>query len=528
MSYTPAQRESLEQLWAITASDTGPARERDERLLRESGWDVQRTVDFIFSMGSTTSGRPAGPSRPPPPSFEPFEIDDRITNINIPRGARRLSGSRSQGGSASTQTGLGLWGLITWPLTTLASLVGGVWYFFIRTFIPLSFLPRLPRFLRPPSSRSRPSKPAPQDPITTSLAFIKDLETLTSCSVASGTLPSFRTISYRDFVTEVRMQGKVGLVILVSGEHEDDEEFKKDVLCDGELIKTLKENGIMVWGADIRSREGYQVAQTLQATTYPTLTFLSLLPGGPSSSAPRLSILSTLAGPPSTTTSASSIIQALTTSILPRVSAFLSRRRREHLALEEARHLREEQDRNFREAEKRDRDRLLTRRQAQETERLRIEREARLEKEAEQAKVNRTIWRRYARKHLLPTSSGPIRVAFRTPLGAERHMRQFETSDSTEALFIFAETLLIPSDQREEDDPDSPPEGFIPPQDFRIVTNYPRKEVERTSVGGKIAWEAVKEAGGALFAEKIEEGHWAEEELKALRGEESDEEEADD
>lgn len=41
MPLSEQQQASLEQLWAVTASDTTAARERDERLLRENGWDVQ-------------------------------------------------------------------------------------------------------------------------------------------------------------------------------------------------------------------------------------------------------------------------------------------------------------------------------------------------------------------------------------------------------------------------------------------------------------------------------------------------------
>lgn len=48
------------------------------------------------------------------------------------------------------------------------------------------------------------------------------------------------------------------MVVLVCDEHEDDEEFKRDVICDPELVRFIKEKDIMVWGADIRSREGYQ------------------------------------------------------------------------------------------------------------------------------------------------------------------------------------------------------------------------------------------------------------------------------
>jgi hypothetical protein len=40
-SLSHEQSEALEQLWAVTASETTAAKERDERLLRENGWDVQ-------------------------------------------------------------------------------------------------------------------------------------------------------------------------------------------------------------------------------------------------------------------------------------------------------------------------------------------------------------------------------------------------------------------------------------------------------------------------------------------------------
>ena len=331
----------------------------------------------------------------------------------------------------------------------------------------------------------------------------------------------------------------MGVVILTCGEHEDDEEFKKDVLCDSELVRTLREKEVMVWGADVRSREGYQgmspidlkpraelmsVSQTLLTTTFPSLTFVSLLPPAAGSSSPHLSILTTLQGPPSTTTSPSAVLQTLTNSVLPRTSAYLGRLRRERAALEESRHLREEQDRAFREAERKDREKMQAQRQAEAAERVRQEREAREAQRVIENKAKRAQWRRYARKHLLSPSQGSVRVALRTPLGAERHMRQFEAKPSTEALFVWAETLLIPPQDGEEGDPDSPPTDFEPPSDFRIVTQYPRREVERTSIGGEAGWETVKAAGGALFAEKMEGSEWGVEELRALRGEDSDEE----
>lgn len=60
MSITPEQRESLEQLLAVTASESQAAKERDERMLRENGWDVQVRPGLcdqsFLSLEDTTHG----------------------------------------------------------------------------------------------------------------------------------------------------------------------------------------------------------------------------------------------------------------------------------------------------------------------------------------------------------------------------------------------------------------------------------------------------------------------------------------
>lgn len=269
------------------------------------------------------------------------------------------------------------------------------------------------------------------------------------------------------------------------------------------------------------------VSQTLLHTTYPSITFVSLLPSSPTSNStasPKLSVLTSISGRPSTTTSASSIIQTLTTSVLPRATPFLNRLKRERLTLAEARHLREEQDRAFKDAERRDRAKMDAQKQAAELERLKEERAARDAADKEKRIRDRKEWRRYARKHLLPPSSGSVRVAIRTPLNADRNVRNFEAGPSTLPLFVYAETLLIPATDDPADDPDSPPEGYEPEWDFKIVTTYPRKEVDRVQQGGEEVWNVVKGAGGALFAEKAEGSVWGDAEAKEINGEDSDEE----
>jgi hypothetical protein len=48
MALTPSQEEALQQLLAVTASSTPSARERDERILREVGWNVQVCSPAIY------------------------------------------------------------------------------------------------------------------------------------------------------------------------------------------------------------------------------------------------------------------------------------------------------------------------------------------------------------------------------------------------------------------------------------------------------------------------------------------------
>ncbi|WVQ93126.1 hypothetical protein IAU59_000190 [Kwoniella sp. CBS 9459] len=553
MPLAATQREALEQLWAVTASETPAARERDERLLSENGWNVQATVEQIFSMGASSNeneqqrsehesgsgaGAGSGSSRlqvqvgddPLSPSSPSAPFGRRLSaSASTPGGSSFTNRSpRSPGGSGAgtAGVGLGLWGIITWPVSLLLSVVGGVWYFIVRNFVPLSLLPRLPAFLLPPSTPASRSTSRPgfgfglggaQDPTTSSLRFIRELELFTRCSTSAGTLPEFYIGPYREFIQSLRSQGKLGLIVLVSSEHEDDEEFKRDVLADPELVRTLKEKEVVVWAADISSREGYQASQTLLTTTYPSLTFLSLLPV-PNSSTPKLTILSTLSGPPSTTTSVTSIIQSLTTTILPRVTPFLARLKRERLSLEEARHLRAEQDRAFKDAERRDREKLEQQKKVEEMERVRKERAERELREKATYEQNRKIWRRYARKHLLPRTEGKggakdVKIAIRTPFSSERHIRSFNLTSpnnttSTIPLFVFVETLLIPASDTPDTDPDQAPEGFEPKWDFQLVTTYPKKVIEPTDIGGEAYWDIIKNSGGTLFAEKKAGSNW--------------------
>jgi len=138
MPLNDQQRDALEQLWSVTASTSDAARQRDERMLTENGFDVQvrhlpffpclmlmvqRTVEQIFAMGedSPVAGSRSG-------SRETFEFED--VNMARPAGSRRLSGTtpRRQGSGNVASTGLNLWSAITLPVRLIVSILSGTWY----------------------------------------------------------------------------------------------------------------------------------------------------------------------------------------------------------------------------------------------------------------------------------------------------------------------------------------------------------------------------------------------------------------
>jgi FAS-associated factor 2 len=130
------------------------------------------------------------------------------------------------------------------------------------------------------------------------------------------------------------------------------------------------------------------------------------------------------------------------------------------------------------------------RRKVEEQERKRLEEEDRVNQERK-----RIIWRRYARRTMLPkeapmSSSSSVRIGIRLPSG-ERAIRRFNPTDSVTSLYVFVDSQFLPSDMTPETDPDQPPEGFPaePTEgtwDFRLAVSFPR---------GQVDWAADKQIG---------------------------------
>ncbi|KAH9916742.1 uncharacterized protein BXZ73DRAFT_53631 [Epithele typhae] len=575
-SLSPTQRDALSQIQALT---NGGDSEVAIGVLSSVNWDVQRAAEIIFD------GAHPPPQPVSPPRREEFEIDDSEQQglLGGRRGGREFRPVDPAPFSVVVMRPLRvMFNILAIPLYPLFSLIR---FLFRALHIPL---PNIGPF----SFSYRTLGPAPgrgaRDPKTAAERWVRALEEETGAvcvgraaprkssqtnghSTASGVagpsslttrpgpwegsesgesklLPDFFLGSYEDFARTCQRELKIGCIVIVSEEHDDDAEFKRSTLTDPSFLRVIQENDMFVWGGDIRDRDAWQASQKLHATTYPFVAFIALQPRRtPSSSAPpapALTILSRHQGPsiPSTSapTAAETLVSHLTDSLLPRVTPFLNKLRLEAAERDRERTLRAEQDRAFEESARKDAERITARRreqrEAQEAQQRAADAEARAEEQRRAAAAahaqwaaHRMAWRRWIRRGLVVREPRPgeaargktLRVGVRMPDG-RRAVRFFGEEDRLTALYAYVDAMFVPPELVQDADPVAPPAGGAAGEGglvaemeragknaekwwgFRLALAYPRKE---------IAWEAGKRigdvealrGGGQVVVEAVED-----------------------
>ncbi|KIY43439.1 hypothetical protein FISHEDRAFT_62532 [Fistulina hepatica ATCC 64428] len=326
-------------------------------------------------------------------------------------------------------------------------------------------------------------------------------------------LPDFTPGTYEDIVKLCRDETRIGMIILVSEEHDDVAEFKRTTLTDRTLVNLLHDNNVVVWGGDVCDREPFSAAQKLQATTYPFVAFVAMQPrrlAASNAPASQLTVLSRHQGPPvpsSSPTSPQTLITYLNDTLLPRVQPYLATLRsqreaqqrqaeQERLALMNERRLREEQDRAFAESTRRDKERILARMAEETREREQKAQEALLEEERRKAavaeaeaqlhwKTERLGWRRWLRRSLLPFlaaagARGGTRIAFRMPSGT-RAVHVFPPGATLTSVYAAVDIQFIPQDALPSEDPLTPPGSSAP---FTLpILNSLEQVVDRRALG---------------------------------------------
>ncbi|SPO25407.1 uncharacterized protein UTRI_03176_B [Ustilago trichophora] len=386
------------------------------------------------------------------------------------------------------------------------------------------------------------------DPRTSAETFVRELEEqtggTTSRSVGRPTddgtrapppkrLPPFFIGSYADALRSAKEQIKILAIVLVSREHGDVDRFKQNTLTDGELVELLSRDDFIVWGGDVREREAYQVATTLQASTYPFVAFIALQPPRPASrsaassslSSPRAAVLSRHEGSPSSATSAGVIASHISDVLLPRTRTYLDRLRAEKRRRELERQLRAEQDRAYQEASRRDAERIAQKREEERQKALEAQRFREEQEQKEHLQRKQQAWQKWALHNLVPSEPASpkdsVRFSFRLPSG-KTFTRRFSPTDTVETVFAFVETAASIAEAGDEADLVQKPSDYQHVYRFSLVTGYPRKRIEYAQAGPSL----LKDVDGlSQGASLIIDGQVLGDTLTATDDEEEDEDE---
>ncbi|KAG8849328.1 hypothetical protein FRB96_000864 [Tulasnella sp. 330] len=534
---TDAQTEALAQVQAITGGEDS---ERDRAVLESVGWNVEKAVQAIFDQADTPSQPVASSSRSRSPtmsrSYEQMEFED----FPLPGPPSRASSTPSAPPVA--RLGLGFLSFLTYPFTLSFSLMTNIIQYVFRILrIPFPRFRSTSISLRPPTAGRPPRSGNPRDAAE---RWVRELEdetgamSVTRAAVTATTtartekdasegselrqreksdskgrlLPDFWLGSYESALKAAQSEAKMICVVIVSEEHDDTAEFKRNVLTDPDLVRTLTDNDFIVWGGDVRDSEAYQTALKLSATTYPFVAFVSLHPRagarGTGSGSPQMSVISRHSGSPSTGTSAAALHAYITTTLVPRVTPLLNRLRAEIRMRQQERELRAEQDRAFAEAERMDRERMAKRRE----EELRIKREDEERQKKEEEQWMREQWREQWRQHVHanltpepgPETRGRLRIGIRLPNG-QRLVRFFKPDENIEALYTWADTGFLASPSAHGEPASLPPADYKPEFEFSLASSFPREEVPL--IEGKILGDVNALKGGANLVVEMKAGY---------------------
>ncbi|GAA6044043.1 hypothetical protein JCM8097_001387 [Rhodosporidiobolus ruineniae] len=556
LALSSQQRDLLSQLQSITARPVVPAEEdtASVEVLEEVGWDLQAAISRIYDGSPSSSSSSSRHAYPPTAREGTAGVDEAL--LPSASSAAGASPARRRSGGAGTGTGglgtgaVGLYYLrqaLAVPITILAWPTGLLYNI---GALVLGFLARLLR-LRPSTASFRPRNPFASSrrgggrtilfPTAASEAWIRSVEAITGLSCpslppasfsadgdASGVqvgssssaslarraappaasaqgdeprLPRFFVGGYEAALRKARDERRVLVVVLTSEEHDADEGFKRDVLTNAELVKTLEEENVLVWGGDVGERDAYQVGQTLSYIALPFLAFISLQPSvtnpatsNPSTApltSPRLRLITRLE-PGSTATArgpltAPLVHNHLITAVLPKAKPFLARLAAQHAQREQERRERDATEQRLAETARRDEEKVLAIRRREAEKRKEEQRRAEQEEKAalEVAEKERVAdlarrWRGWKRAELAARGEPPagehgaVRLVVRLGDG-RRVMRSFRAEEGTEEVYAWAECEIASSDDGGDGAVGGVrPAGYEQRFHFRLATAFPR------------------------------------------------------
>jgi len=323
----------------------------------------------------------------------------------------------------------GIWGWGT-------SIVAFPFRFFYSTFMDIfRFVYRL---LRPDPRRYV------TDPIGDVTSFIQRFE-----EEYGFTHPTFIRDTYSQALNTAKKDLQFLLVYLHGDDHQDTRHFCRSTLCNEAVVAFIEAHSLF-WACNTASPEGYRVSQALRENTYPYLALIVLRDN-------RMTVVSKIEGD----IGGDELIARLTRVIDENESSLISERaEREERSFNQT--LRAEQDVAYEESLRADQEKARKKREEQEA----IER-------AEQEEIDRTleetrrleeiVQRKIRLRNEIPEEpmaddSDSIRILLKLPSGI-RLERRFLKTHSIQNLYnyIFVHEAA--------------------PDDFKVVANYPRREI---------------------------------------------------
>lgn len=309
-----------------------------------------------------------------------------------------------------------------------------------------------------------------------------------------GTVPFFEG-GYAQAFDVAKRDLKWLVVILLSPEHDDTNQFVRDTLLAPEFTNFVKtdSNNLLLWTGTVQDAEAYQVSTALNVTRFP---YVALIVHTPSVSATAMSKIATSSGP----IAVHDLISKLQTA-MQNQSQELNRVRMQRQEQQATRNLRQEQESAYERSLAQDREKARKKKEEQaEKEKSEREERERTEHKANYAR-NLAQWRRW-RAQSIPSEPGAnvkdaVRMSLRMPSG-ERVIRKFRPDAALEELYAYVECY----DNLEEvsEKVVAEPEAFEHTYKFRLVSPMPREVYDledKGSIRDRIG------RSGNLIVEKI-------------------------
>ncbi|VDM37743.1 unnamed protein product [Toxocara canis] len=258
----------------------------------------------------------------------------------------------------------------------------------------------------------------------------------------------WRDAPYNDALNECKNALRFMLVYLHNPSHEATDRFVRQTLLSVQMKQLLERNDILMWGASVRSQEGYKVSMALRENTYPFLGLICVREH-------HMAMVLRLEGEYELEPMLYSLQTAIDENRL-----YLDAIREEREQREANNRIRREQEVEYQRSLEADRARQDQIRRAESERQLAEKREAESRRKEQLKKEQLQKIRSRLASELPPETHAAdhVRVSVRFPSG-ERFERRFEPSDSLEALFNA--TLV------HEKCPD----------DFTLICSYPRRQL---------------------------------------------------